>query len=273
VRYIEGLSRHDPVLIVFEDAQWVDPTSLELLYLVVERIPSLPILLVVTFRSDFQPPWAGRPQVTLLLLNRLGRGDTLALVHRVVGDESSLPSEIAEQIVDRADGVPLFTEELTKTVLEIRTSEDSLATLATQRAALALPPTLHASLTARLDRLGPAKELAQIGAAIGREFSYELLAAAASRPETELRDQTTRLVASELVFQRGVPPDAVYMFKHALVQDAAYDTLLKSRRQELHARIGCSRALPANRGQLAPDVGALERLAVPSQSGRTDLYH
>jgi predicted ATPase/class 3 adenylate cyclase len=238
VRYIEGLSRHDPVLIVFEDVQWVDPTSLELLYLVVERIPSLPMLLVVTFRSDFQPPWAGRPQVTLLLLNRLGRRDTLALVHQVVGDEPSLPSDIAEQIVDRADGVPLFAEELTKTVLEIRTSEDSLATLATQRAALALPATLHASLTARLDRLGPAKELAQIGAAIGREFSYELLAAAASRPETELRDQMTRLVASELVFQRGVPPDAVYIFKHALVQDAAYDTLLKSRRQELHARIG-----------------------------------
>jgi tetratricopeptide (TPR) repeat protein len=239
IRQLEGLVRQQPVLMVFEDAHWIDPTSRELLDLTVERVRSLPVLLVVTFRPEFQPPWTRQPQVTMLALNRLDQRDRTILVEQIAGGKA-LPDAVVAEIADRTDGVPLFVEELTKSVLEsgLLREEADRYVLDGALPPLGIPTSLHASLLARLDRLAPVKEVAQIGAALGREFSYELLHAVSRLPEDELQAALARLVASELVFQRGRPPDAVYMFKHALVQDAAYGTLLRGRRQELHARIG-----------------------------------
>ena len=193
---------------------------------------------LITFRPEFQPPWTGYAHVTTLTMSRLGRRQGADLVARVSGDKP-LPPEIVEQIVARTDGVPLFVEELTKTVLESGLLADAgdHYELTGPLPPLAIPTTLHDSLMARLDRLGPVKEVAQIGAVIGREFSYELLAAVAPMSANRLNDALEQLVNSELVFGRGTPPDAIYTFKHALVQDAAYQSLLKSKRQQLHARI------------------------------------
>ncbi len=235
---LAGLAAVRPVLMVFEDVHWIDPISLELLELTVERVPSLRVLLVITFRPEFPSPWTGDPHVTTLALNRLGRRHGAELVNRLTGNKE-LPSAILDQIIAHADGVPLFVEELTKTVLEsglLRDAGDRYV-LTGPVPPLAIPTTLHASLTARLDRLAPIREVAQIGAAIGRDFSYELLAALVPLPESTLQEAVERLVHSELVFCRGTPPSATYTFKHALIQDAAYATLLRSRRQELHARI------------------------------------
>jgi class 3 adenylate cyclase/predicted ATPase len=224
IRQLEGLARQQPVVMVFEDAHWIDPTSRELLDLTVERLRSLPVLLIVTFRPEFQPPWAGQPQVTMLALNRLDRHERTALVTQIAGDKA-LPAEVVAQIAERTDGVPLFVEELTKSVLESGVTP------------LGIPTTLHDSLMARLDRLESVRRVAQIGAAIGREFPYALLRAVSRLPEDELQAALARLVASELVFQRGTPPDAVYSFKHALVQDAAHGSLLRNARQQLHTQI------------------------------------
>ena len=237
-RQLEGLARRQPVVMVFEDAHWLDPTSRELLYLTVERVRGLPVLLIVTFRPEFQPPWTGQPQVTTLALNRLDRRDRTALVEQIAGGKA-LPAEVIDQIAERTDGVPLFVEELTKSVLEsglLRENRDRYM-LDGALPPLAIPTTLHDSLLARLDRLASVRLVAQIGAAIGREFSYALLRAVSRLPERELRAGLDRLVASELVFQRGTPPEAVYSFKHALVQDAAHDSLLRSARRQLHAQI------------------------------------
>jgi predicted ATPase len=235
IRQLKGLTRQQPVLMVFEDAHWIDPTSRELLDLTIERVRDLPVLLIVTFRPEFQPPWTGQPQVTMLTLNRLDRRDRSALVAQIAGGKA-LPHEVVAQIVDRTDGVPLFIEELTKSVLE---SGVPLA---------GIPTTLHDSLMARLDRLASVRLVAQIGAAIGRHFPYVLLRAVSDLPEDELQASLARLVASELVFHRGTPPDAVYTFKHALVQDAAHGSLLHSTRQQLHARI--AKALKAHSPEL-----------------------
>ena len=224
IRQLAGLARQQPVVMVFEDTHWIDPTSRELLDLTVEHVRSLPVLLIVTFRPDFQPPWTGQPQVSMLALNRLDRRDQTALVAQIVGGKA-LPEEVVAQIVDRTDGVPLFVEELTKSVLESGVPQ------------VGIPTTLHDSLMARLDRLASVRLVAQIGAVIGREFSYPLLHAVSRLPDDELQAALARLVASELVFQRGMPPDAVYSFKHALVQDAAHGSLLRSSRQRLHAQI------------------------------------
>jgi len=224
VRQLEGLARQQPVLMIFEDAHWIDPTSRELLDLAVERVRNLPVLLMVTFRPEFQPSWIGQPQVMMLALSRLDRRDRTALVEQIDGGQT-LPDDVINQIADRTDGVPLFVEELTKSVLE------SGAPL------VGIPTTLHDSLMARLDRLASVRQVAQTGAAIGREFSYPLLRTVSRLDEDELQTALARLVSSELVFQRGAPPDAVYAFKHALVQDAAHDSLLRSTRQQLHARI------------------------------------
>ena len=235
---LEDLSRRQPVLMVFEDVHWIDPTSRELLDLTIERIRRLPVLLIITFRPEFEEAWSGAAHVSTLLLNRLDAGEGTELAQTIAG--KALPDEVVMHIAVRTDGVPLFVEELTRTVLESGLLRDEGERYALDRPipSFAIPPSLHASLLARLDRLGPtAKEIAQIGAAIGRDFSYELLAAVAQRAQAELRDALSRLVDAGLVFQRGVPPDAVYLFKHALVQDAAYGTLLRSPRQQLHARI------------------------------------
>jgi TolB-like protein/predicted ATPase/DNA-binding winged helix-turn-helix (wHTH) protein/class 3 adenylate cyclase/Tfp pilus assembly protein PilF len=238
LRQLEGLARQQPVVMVWEDAHWLDPTSRELLDLTVEHVRQLPVLLIVTFRRAFQPPWAGQPQVSMLALNRLDRRDRIALVAQVAGSKQ-LPDEVVSQIADRTDGVPLFVEELTKGVLEsgLLREENNRYVLDRPLPPLAIPMTLHASLLARLDRLGSARPVAQIGAAIGRQFSYPVLHAVSRLPEDKLRAALDQLVASELVFQRGAPPEAVYSFKHALVQDAAHTSLLRSARQQLHAQI------------------------------------
>jgi predicted ATPase len=214
------------------------PDLAQLLDLTVERVRSLPVLLVVTFRPEFQAPWTGQPQVTTLALNRLDRRDRTVLVEQIAGGRA-LPDEVVAQIADRTDGVPLFVEELTKSVLEsgLLREEGDRYVLDGALPAFAIPTTLHASLLARLDRLASVRLVAQIGATIGREFSYELLRAVSRLPEDELQVSLARLVASELVFQRGTPPDALYTFKHALVQDAAHSSLLRGARQQLHAQI------------------------------------
>jgi class 3 adenylate cyclase/predicted ATPase len=238
IRQLEGLARQQPVLIVYEDAHWIDPTSRDLLDLIVERVRGLRVLLIITFRPEFKPRWSDRAQVTMLVLDRLDRQDRTALVAQITGGKT-LPDEVIEQIVDRTDGVPLFVEELTKSILESGLLRETADRYILDRALppFAIPTTLHDSLMARLDRLASVRQVAQIGAAIGREFSYPLLCAVSRLADAELQSALARLVASELVFQRGAPPDAAYTFKHALVQDAAHNSLLRSSRQQLHAKI------------------------------------
>ena len=237
ITQIEAFSRSKPVLVIFEDVHWIDPTSLELLDRMVNRVRNLRALLIVTFRPDFDPPWLGRPCVTALTINRFGENEIVALVERVIGNKF-LPPDVLQDIVERTDGIPLFIEEMTKAVLEAESEGATKPTSATVPSpSLAVPASLHASLMARLDRLGPAKEVAQIGAAIGREFPHSLLAAVARKPEAELQSALDRLGSAGLLFRQGVSPHATYLFKHALVQDAAYGTLLRSNRQQLHGRI------------------------------------
>src|SRR6516164_1067284 len=234
----EGLARRQPILLSFEDAHWADATSLELLDLTVERVRQLPVLALFTFRPEFEPPWVGLPNVGTLTLGRLDHNDVASMVARVTG-RRVLPAEVMTQIVAKTDGNPLFVEELTKAVLEagILIEDAEGYRLDGPLPPLAIPETLQDSLMARLDRLAPVREIAQIAAAIGREFSYPLVRALVGRDETALKDALARLEEAELVFRRGEPPEAVYSFKHALVRDAAYESLLKSRRQQLHGQI------------------------------------
>jgi tetratricopeptide (TPR) repeat protein len=238
VAQVEGLAAKRPVLMVSEDVHWKDPTSLELLDLTVDRVASLSVLLIITYRPEFIPPWTGLSHVTLLSLNRLPPRQCAEMITHVIGGRS-LPREIANQIVDRADGIPLFIEELTKAVVESGTLAETRDgyVAAGPVAPLAIPTTLHASLLARLDRLAPTREVAQIAAVLGRRFSHELINAVASIPKKRLDDALARLVTAELIFRRGTPPDAEYTFKHALVQDVAYSTLLPGQRQQIHARV------------------------------------
>ena len=195
------------------------------------------MLLIVTFRPEFEPPWIGRPYVTALTINRLAQRDIEAMIDGVVGNKL-IPASVRQDIIERTDGIPLFVEEMTKAVLEAGSEEEAQRTAATvPSTALAVPASLHASLMARLDRLGPAKEVAQIGAAIGREFSHALLAAVTHKAEAELQSALDRLMAAGLLFRQGTPPHATYLFKHALVRDAAYGTLLREPRHALHASI------------------------------------
>src|SRR5262249_13234716 len=213
----EGLARRQPILLSFEDLQWADATSLELLDLTVERVRQLPVLALSTFRPEFEPPWVGLPNVRTLTLGRLDRNDVESMVARVTGGRP-LPAEVTEQIVVKTDGNPLFVEELTKAVLEagILVEDAEGYRLDGPLPPLAIPATLHDSLMARLDRLAPVKEIGQIGAAIGREFSYSLLRALVERDEAALKDALAQLEEAELVFRRGDPPEAIYSFKHAL---------------------------------------------------------
>ena len=234
---LAALSRSKPVLMIFEDVHWIDPTSLEVLGQTVDRLKGLGVLLIITYRPEFDPPWIGRPDVTALSLSRLGDRETAAIIDGLTGN-TPLPESIRQDIAERTDGIPLFIEEMTRAVLEAESeSEARKTTSAVPSSTSAVPASLHASLMARLDRLGPAKEVAQIGAAIGREFSHPLLASVVGKAEKEVESALDRLITAGLLFRQGVPPDATYVFKHALVQDAAYGTLLREPRRALHARI------------------------------------
>jgi class 3 adenylate cyclase/predicted ATPase len=278
IAQMQSLTRQNPVLMVFEDAHWTDPTSLELFGRVMDPIPTLRVLLIVTFRREFDPPWIGRPHVTALTINRLTELEIGAMIDQVLGNKR-LPANIRQEIIERTDGIPLFVEEMTKAVLEAE-SEGAAehVAAAVPSPALAVPASLHASLMARLDRLGPAKELAQIGAAIGREFAHALLAAVVHKPEGELGSALDRLIAAGLLFRQGVPPHANYLFKHALVRDAAYSSLLRNRRAEIHGTIASAieatfpdivQAQPEIIAHHLTEAGLIER-AVPMwvQAGR-----
>jgi class 3 adenylate cyclase/tetratricopeptide (TPR) repeat protein len=239
VAQFERLTAQQPVLMLCEDIQWIDPTSLEVLDRLADRVAQLPAMIVLTFRPEFEPPWIGQPHVVLQKLGRLGRQDAGQIIEHLTRGKT-LPQKVTEQILERTDGVPLFVEELTKMVLEsgLLHEENGSFVLHGPLPPLAVPPTLQASLVARLDRLGPVKEVAQAAAAIGREFTLELLAFVLSKLEHALQAALDQLTASGLVFEHGARPRSSYVFKHALVQDAAYGTLLRSRRQQLHSRIG-----------------------------------
>ncbi|MQW65380.1 AAA family ATPase [Sinorhizobium meliloti] len=233
-----GLAARQPVLVVYEDVHWADPTSLELLDLVANRVQDSPVLVLITFRTEFLPPWTRYPHVTVLTLGRLSRRQAAEMVDRLTG-RRVLPTEVLDQIVAKTDGVPLFVEELTRAILEtsLLKDEGDHYALARPLSAISIPATLHESLLARLDRLAPAREVTQVAAAIGREFSHELLVTAAPLQTSEVEEALEDLIASGLVFRHGTPPQLTYSFKHALVRDAAYATLVRTKRQRLHAAI------------------------------------
>ena len=264
----EGLALRHPVLMIFEDIHWSDPTTRELLDLLIERVPKVRLLVLITYRPEFSPAWVGRPHVTLLTLSSLPPRQRSEMIIQMTGGKA-LPREITNRIVERTDGVPLFIEELTKAVIEsgVVTDAGDRYTAADVAPSLAIPASLHASLLARLDRLAPTREVAQIGATLGRSFSHELISAVADMPHRVLDDALDQLVRAELIFRRGTPPNAEYAFKHALVQDAAYSTLLRSRRQQLHGRIAA-----ALESQFTEMVGAQPQLMAHhyAEAGLTD---
>ncbi|MBV8095685.1 MAG: AAA family ATPase, partial [Acetobacteraceae bacterium] len=225
-RQLAHLSRVRPLLMLFEDAHWWDPTTRDLIDFTIDAVPDLRILLVITYRPELQPNWIGKPNVSLISLGRLDHDQAAEVASHV----AALSPSILKRIAARSDGIPLFIEELAKSILE----SDAGTSPAAQGA---VPPTLQASLMSRLDRLPAAKQIAQIGAAIGREFPYDLIAAVAAIPDPALRERLNELVGAGLVFCRGHPPDSTYAFKHALVQDAAYETMLRRRRIGVHTRI------------------------------------
>jgi class 3 adenylate cyclase/predicted ATPase len=235
---VETFAGKGAVLTILEDAHWADPTSLEVFSGAVDRTAARRALLIITFRPEFELPWIRQPHVTSLTLNRLTRHEVDAMIDRVAG-KKSLPVNIRQDIIERTDGIPLFVEEMTKAVLEAESLSAAVEAIAmVPRPAVAVPASLHAPLMARLDRLGgTAKEVTQIGAALGREFSHALLAAVVGKPQTELQPALDRIIAAGLLFRQGVPPHAAYLFKHALVQDVAYSTILREPRRLLHARI------------------------------------
>ncbi|MEH2536584.1 hypothetical protein [Bradyrhizobium sp. AZCC 1699] len=238
---LDGLAAQQPVLLIFEDVHWIDPTSLELLAATVEHVPQLRALVLITARPEFSATWPSYPHTTTIPLTRLGRRDGIALVLRVTGGKT-LPKEVMQHILAHTDGVPPFVEELTKMVMEggLLRAQDGEYVLEGPLPSLAIPTTLQASLMARLDRLSPVRDVAQIGAVAGREFHYELVSAVAGLPKQRLDEALDQLVRSELIFCRGEIPQAVYTFKHALLRDAAYEGLLKSRRVHLHAAMAKS---------------------------------
>jgi class 3 adenylate cyclase len=237
VAQLASLASQQPVLLIFEDVHWIDPTSLDALGRLVDQVRTLPVLLVATFRPDFSVPWTELAHVTTLTLSRMGKREAAEIIARLAGGRE-LAGDLVCEIVDRTDGIPLFVEEMTKAVLEAESDTGGRGTVvAAVSRAMAVPQSLHASLMARLDRLGPAKEVVQIGAAIGREFSYELIAQVALKSDVELRGSLERFVSAGLGFRRDVSSNETFVFKHALLRDAAYSTLLRGQRHQLHGRI------------------------------------
>ena len=238
VERIANVAAENAILMIVEDLHWADPTTLEFFNQLIPRLEQLRLLLVMTHRPEFRAPWTGHAHVSALFLNRLGRRHCRTIVESVAGHKP-LPASVIEQIITKTDGVPLFVEELTKTLLEsaMLREENGAWVLTGPLQDFAIPATLQDSLLARLDRSPSIKEVAQLGAVIGREFTYSLLAALSPMPEADLTSSLDRLADAGLVFVRGEPPARSYVFKHALVQDAAYQTLLKSKRQQLHGKI------------------------------------
>ncbi|TPQ40538.1 adenylate/guanylate cyclase domain-containing protein [Bradyrhizobium guangdongense] len=238
VNHLIGLANDQPLVAVFEDLHWIDPTSREVIDLLVDKVQNKPILVVITARSEFQPSWNAHSHITTLVLNRLSRQLRATLVERVAGSRE-LPKEVVEEIIVKTDGVPLFVEELTKTVLEsnLLTERHGRYVLSGPWRQLAIPATLTDSLMARLDRMGPFKKIAQIGATIGREFSYETLQTVADAPTDQIEAALNHLEEAGLIIRRGHPPEALYSFKHVMIQNAAHDSLLHSERRRLHSRI------------------------------------
>jgi class 3 adenylate cyclase len=272
IAQVEGLSAKEPVLMVFEDVHWSDATTRESLDLLIDGVPRLHVLVIITFRPEFTPSWVGRPHVTLLALNRLPPRQRAVMISQVTRGKA-LPKEITDQIIDRTDGVPLFIEEVTKSVVDSGWVTEVGDHYAMTGSALAIPTTLQASLLARLDRIASTREVAQIGAALGRSFSHELISAVAVIPQPQLDDALDELVRAELIFRRGTPPDAEYTFRHALVHDAAYATLLHSRRRELHARVAdtLERARVIDRASVRPEILAYH-LAQTASTDRAVAY-
>lgn len=231
VTWLCAEAQQQAVTYVWEDLHWADPSTLELLTLLLEQVPTTRVLAVLTFRPEFIPPWGSHSYLSQILLSRLSRAQVGLMVEKVTGGKT-LPAEVVQQLVSKTDGVPLFVEELTKSVMESAGSIESVESIR-----FAIPTTLQDSLMARLDRLGGAKEIAQVGAAIGREFHYDLLQAVSPLTEDTLQRGLRQLVEAELIYQSGRPPQAMYLFKHALIQDTAYQSLLKSRRQQLHHQV------------------------------------
>jgi class 3 adenylate cyclase/predicted ATPase len=238
VAWIVEEAERKAVYCSWEDLHWADPTTLEFLHLYLAQVPTTRMLAVLTFRPEFQPPWGSRSHLSQITLSRLGRKQVETMVKDVTGGKT-LPGEVRQQIVSKTDGVPLFVEELTKMVVEsgLVREVDGHYELTGPLPPLAIPATLHDSLMARLDRLATVKEVAQLGATLGREFSYELMQAVSSLDEATLQRELAQLVDAEFLYQRGVPPQVRYLFKHALIQDTAYQSLLKSKRQQLHQQI------------------------------------
>ena len=239
VAWLCAEAQQQAVTYAWEDLHWADPSTLELLTLLLAQVPTTRVLAVLTFRPEFTPPWGSHSYLSQILLSRLSRAQVGLMVEKVTGGKT-LPAEVVQQIVSKTDGVPLFVEELTKTVLESVESRESIGTegkLGQSSLQLGIPATLQDALMARLDRLGAAKEIAQLGATIGREFNYDLLHAVSPLTEEILQQGLQQLVEAELVYQSGRPPQATYLFKHALIQDTAYQSLLKSRRQQLHHQV------------------------------------
>jgi class 3 adenylate cyclase/predicted ATPase len=238
VAWLAAEAERQPVLVAWEDLHWADPTTLEMLGLVIEQAPTVPMLHVLTYRPEFSPPWPPRSHITPLVLNRLERPQVEALITQQAGGKP-LPAEVVQYIVAKTDGVPLYVEELTKMLLAspLLREEADRYVLTGPLHTVAIPDTLQDALMARLDQLNRAKEVAQLGAVLGREFAYELLQALAPQDEDTLQAGLAQLVGAELLYQRGRPPRARYIFKHALIQDAAYQSMLKSTRQHVHQQI------------------------------------
>jgi len=236
--WLLALTEQQPVLFIVEDLHWIDPSTLAFLTLLVEQGPTTRLLILLPCRPEFQSPWGLRTHLTPIALQRLPQPQVEVMIARVTGGKA-LPLAVLQHVATKTDGVPLFVEELTKTVLEsglLRETEEAYA-LTGPLPPLAIPATLHDSLMAQLDRLATVKAVAQLGAVLGRTFAYEVLQAVTLLDEASLQQALARLVEAELLYQRGVPPQATYLFKHALIQEAAYQSLLKSTRQQFHQRI------------------------------------
>jgi predicted ATPase len=240
VNWILKETERQPVRLDIEDLHWADPSTVEFLTLLHDQVPTTRLLVLLTFRPEFSPPWAMRSHMTQITLRRLAPKQAGEMVEKVTGGKA-LPPGVVQQVVAKTDGVPLFVEELTKMVIESLESVESIGSVGSHNRpslqTFTIPATLHDSLMARLDRLGTVKEVAQLGATLGREFTYELIQAVSPIEEARLQQALTKLVEAEVLYQRGLPPQARYLFKHALIQDAAYQSLLKSTRQQYHQQI------------------------------------